>query len=165
MQIDILKVLLWSQIGASIETLENAIIKCPDKLWDNQANKSQYWDITYHTLFFLDLYLSESLEGFAPPTPFTTLLDKTGKKRPERVYSRNELQEYLEYCRKKCISKLESLTEDNALQQCGFSWVNGNIVELFIYNMRHVQHHAAQLNLILRQELDQGSTWVFKAKQ
>ena len=29
--------------------------------------------------------------------------------------------------------------------------------KLLLYNMRHVQHHAAQLNLLLRQSLDVGS--------
>jgi hypothetical protein len=30
--------------------------------------------------------------------------------------------------------------------------------------MRHVQHHAAQLNLILRQQIDSAPRWVVKAK-
>jgi len=30
--------------------------------------------------------------------------------------------------------------------------------------MRHVQHHAAQLNLILRQTIDSAPTWVSKTK-
>jgi len=30
--------------------------------------------------------------------------------------------------------------------------------------MRHVQHHAAQLNLILRQQIDSAPGWVAKAK-
>ena len=34
--------------------------------------------------------------------------------------------------------------------------------ELFLYNLRHVQHHAAQLNLILRQTIDRAPRWVVK---
>jgi len=30
--------------------------------------------------------------------------------------------------------------------------------------MRHVQHHAAQLNLILRQTIDSAPRWVAKTK-
>jgi uncharacterized damage-inducible protein DinB len=37
-------------------------------------------------------------------------------------------------------------------------------LELLLYNMRHVQHHAAQLNLILRQTIDSAPRWVGKAK-
>jgi hypothetical protein len=34
--------------------------------------------------------------------------------------------------------------------------------ELVLYNLRHVQHHAAQLNLILRQVVDAAPGWVSK---
>jgi hypothetical protein len=33
-----------------------------------------------------------------------------------------------------------------------------------LYNMRHVQHHAAQLNLILRQTIDSAPGWVVLTK-
>ena len=78
--------LVWSQLGAAIEALENAIAQCPDELWSDQSRKPGYWFLACHALL------------------------------------------------------------------------------LHLYNMRHVQHHAAQLNLILRQVLDKGSPWVFKAK-
>ena len=29
------------------------------------------------------------------------------------------------------------------------------ILEILLYNMRHTQHHAAQLNMMLRQDTDQ----------
>ena len=32
-------------------------------------------------------------------------------------------------------------------------------------NMRHVQHHAGQLNLILRQSIDSAPRWGFKSKK
>jgi len=39
------------------------------------------------------------------------------------------------------------------------------VEEILLYNMRHVQHHAAQLNQLLRQEIDQAPDWVFQATQ
>jgi hypothetical protein len=33
-----------------------------------------------------------------------------------------------------------------------------------LYNMRHVQHHVEQLNLILRQETDSAPEWVSRAR-
>ena len=36
--------------------------------------------------------------------------------------------------------------------------------ELLLHSMRHVQHHAAQLNLILRQSIDSAPRWVSRAK-
>jgi uncharacterized damage-inducible protein DinB len=37
--------------------------------------------------------------------------------------------------------------------------------ELLIYNMRHVQHHAAQLNMLLRERTNSAPNWVSKGGQ
>jgi hypothetical protein len=39
-----------------------------------------------------------------------------------------------------------------------------SFAELLLDNMRHVQHHAAQLNLILRQKTDSAPRWVATAR-
>ncbi len=52
---------LWAQFGGSIDMLENAIRACPDTLW-GAAERPPFWYLAYHTLFFLDLYLSPSIE-------------------------------------------------------------------------------------------------------
>ncbi|HSC39351.1 MAG TPA: hypothetical protein VLD19_15820 [Chitinophagaceae bacterium] len=36
--------------------------------------------------------------------------------------------------------------------------------ELLLYNMRHVQHHAAQLNMLLRQRINEAPYWASRAK-
>ena len=82
------RAILWQQFGAAIDMLENAIHACPDALWGDRARQPQFWYVAYHTLFFLDLYLSDSLEGFAPPAPFTlSEIDPAGVL-PDRVYSK-----------------------------------------------------------------------------
>jgi len=47
-------------------------------------------------------------------------------------------------------------------------WIEGkpmSFLELLLYNMRHVQEHAAQLNLFLGQNASDGaSDWVSRAK-
>src|SRR6184192_1916176 len=71
---------LWQQFGATIDMLENALLACPSthwngRLWSDQKDHplppeyAAFWSITHHTLFWLDLYLTGSLEGFAPPRP------------------------------------------------------------------------------------------------
>jgi hypothetical protein len=37
---------------------------------------------------------------------------------------------------------------------------NLTVAERYLYNMRHVQHHAAQLNLVLRQKTGSAPGWV-----
>jgi hypothetical protein len=158
------KTIIWQQFGAAIDMLENAIAACPDKLWGDRSRTSEFWYIAYHTLFFLDFYLSDSPEGFAPPAPFgLEELDPAGVL-PERVYTKDELKTYLEHGRKKCRATISALTDEKARQRCRFERPDVSAAELLLYNMRHVQHHAAQLNLILRQTIDSAPRWVSKAK-
>ena len=158
------KGMIWQQFGAAIDMLENAVVACPDDLWSDRSRRPEYWYLVYHTLFFLDLYLSDSVEGFTPPTPFNLdELDPAGLL-PERPYTKGELRAYLEHGRKKCQETIEALTDEKARQRCGFERPDVKVAELHLYNMRHVQHHAAQLNLILRQTVDSAPPWVSKAR-
>ena len=156
------KNIIWSQFGAAIEMLENGMKACPEKLWSDRSQRPEVWYMVFHTLFFLDCYLSDSLEVFTPPAPFTLDELDSAVILPKRVYSKVELQSYLEYGRKKCWQTMDALTEEEAERRCGFDWLELSVGELLIYNMRHVQHHAAQLNLILRQNIDSAPRWVRK---
>jgi len=158
------KTVVWQQFGAAIDTLENALVACPGELWSDRSRRPEFWYLVYHTLFWLDFNLSDSAEGFAPPAPFTLdEMDPAGLL-PERPYTKDELQAYLEHGRKKCRARIEALTDEQARQRWVFGTVDLSVAELLLYNMRHVQHHAAQLNLILRQTIDSTPHWVFKAK-
>ncbi len=169
---DTIKNAISQQFKSAIDMLENAILACPDQLWHVRLWKdpdlprsSEFWYITYHTLFWLDLYLSGSVEGFSPPLPFTLdELDPAGII-PERPYSKHELQTYLEHTRKKCRSVIDSLTEEKAHQLCVFPWGEITFVGLLLDNMRHVQEHVAQLNLILGQQINWNPKWVTNAKK
>ncbi|MEJ2599281.1 MAG: DinB family protein [Anaerolineales bacterium] len=167
-----LRTAVWRQFGAAIDMLANALRACPDELWKARVSNdsslppefSEFWYVAYHTLFWLDLYLSGSVEGFAPPSPFTLAeLDPAGVL-PERNYTRAELLTYLEHGRRKCRSVIEALTDDRARQPCRFTWGEVSFLELLLYNMRHVQEHAAQLNLVLGQQIGFAAPWVARPK-
>jgi hypothetical protein len=148
------------QFGAAIDMLDNAIRACPEELWGDRSQHIEFWYTAYHTLFWLDLYLTGSVEGFPPPAPFTLdELDPAGLL-PERVYAKAELQGYLDHCRRKCHATLDALTDDGAQRLCRFGWGEVTFAELLLYNMRHVQEHASQLSLILGQQTGSGPDWV-----
>ncbi len=156
---------IWQQFGASIDMLENAVRACPAEVWGDRSEPSEFWYIASHTLFWLDYYLAEDCENFAPPPPFgLEELDPAGVI-PARAYTPAELLTYLEYGRSKCRSAIQSLTDETMHQPCGSRRPGLSNVELLLYNMRHVQHHAAQLNLILRQKIDSAPQWVGKTKR
>lgn len=155
---------LWRQLGAAIDMLENAIVACPEELWLHPERRP--WHLAYHTLFFLDLYLSGTLEGFAPPSPFSlSELDPAGVL-PERPYTRAEMLAYLDHGRRKCRATLAALDDDTARRPAAFPWLPGfTLGELHLCSLRHVQHAAAQLNLLLRQTVDDAPAWVKRASE
>ena len=170
-----LRTALWEQLGATIDMLENALLACPDTLWHERIwgdpsdpslppGFASFWYVTSHTLFWLDLYLTGSSEGFAPPAPFNP-----DDELPERPYTRDELHTYLVQLRKKCQAIITELSEEKAHQPFTFPWPGGATVsyfELLLYTLRHVQEHAAQLSLFLGQHAvpDEALDWVPLAK-
>lgn len=159
---------IWKQFGAAIEMLEKAIRTCPDELWvpavrvENRESW-EFWYIAYHALFWLDLYLSGEVEGFAPPAPFTLdELDPQGVF-PGRPFTKEELLAYLRHGRQKCQSTIAALTDDAAARHCSFPWGELSFGELLLDNMRHVTAHAAELSLLIGQMTGAGPGWVSRA--
>ena len=165
------KDIIWNQFGAAIDMLDNALRACPEELWRERLHHergvppefAEFWYVGYHALFWLDFYLSESVEGFAPPAPFT-LSELEAGLFPERVYTKAELQTYLEHGRNKCLARLETLTDEMTAQRIRPDWPEMSVAELHIYNLRHIQEHATQLSLFLGQRVGSAPSWVGKAR-
>ena len=156
--------MVWRQFGAAIDMLGNAIEACPASVWADRSQNPQFWYVAYHTLFFLDYYLSDGPTEFAPPAPFTlSELDPSGVM-PERVYTKAELEGYLDHGRHKCREVLQAWTAEWGRGPCGFGKLTMTRDELQLRSMRHVQHHTAQLNLILRQRVDDAPRWVSRTE-
>jgi len=157
---DLLSDIISHQFGASIDMIERAIDACPEALWSDRTQNPEYWYVTFHTLFWLDLYVGGTVQGFTPPAPFSLdELDPAGII-PSEPYSKQQLRDYLSHCRKKLRQSLESLTPEKAGERCMVEWIDASYSELLLYTMRHVQHHAGQLNLILRQKTNSAPRWV-----
>jgi hypothetical protein len=145
--------------------LGDAIRLCPDHLWTlvlwkdpDDEQYGQFWFIAYHALFWLDLFLTGTLEGFAPPSPFIR------GALPERPYTKDQILAYLGVCREKCKATIEGLTDEKAQQVCVFEWMEPSFLELQMYSMRHVQEQATQLSLVLGQHDVTGFDWVVSAR-
>ena len=148
---------VWSQLGASIDMLENAINMCPDEHWDTTLN---FWYTSYHCIFWTDYYLTTEPSKFEPPTPFTfSEFDPTGKK-PDRTYNKTEVLTYLEHCRQKAKNLFNGLSAEQFESRWINDYKNYSLLEILLYNLRHIQHHSAQLNLLLRQQTNNAPTWV-----
>ena len=171
---------LWRQFGAAIGMLDNAVAACPTELWQERLWRTtppsdfppqfaEFWYVTFHTLVWLDLYLSGvPEEDFAPPVPFAQGGLDSLEALPERPYTKEELRAYLASTRRKCYSTLVALTDEQAHRPVEYPWSEGQAIsflELQIYNLGHVQEHAAQLSMFIGQNATLGaSDWVTRAK-
>ena len=167
--------ILWRQFGAAIDMFGDTLRDCPDDLWDKKlwgdqpdqwvaADFSTFGYVGYHTLFWLDLYLTgEAEEHFAPPAPFSIAEMKAGEVLP-RIYTRDELLTYLAYCRQKCQELIAALTSEQAYRLCRYPWGEVPYVELQLYNLRHVQEHGAQLRMFLGQQAGKSARWTARAR-
>ena len=167
--------MLWRQFGAAIDMLSDCLGDCPDELWEKRlwedqrdqwvaAGFSTFWYLGYHALFWLDLYLTGAEEGFAPPAPFDLVEMESGEVLP-RTYTREELLGYLEHCRRRCQETISGMSNEQAHRFCRFSWGELPFAELQLYNLRHVQEHAAQLRMFLGQQAGRSADWVARAKE
>ncbi len=153
--------MLWRQFALALDALDDALRTCPDELWEGRlwedepeqwvaAGFSAYWYLGYHTLFWLDLYLTGAEEGFVPPAPFD-LVEMEANETLPRIYTREELLGYLTLCRRRCQDTIATLSVEQAHRVCRFPWGEVPFAELLLYTLRHVQEHAAQLHLFLGQ--------------
>ena len=157
---------LWPQFGAAIGMLENALVACPDALWQERIwpdppppefppHFAEFWYVAFHAIVWLDLYLAGvPEEEFAPPSPFAQGMLDSVEAQPERPYTREELHAYLASVRQKRHATLAALTDEQARRPVAYPWSDWqpiSYLELLLYTMRHVQEHAAQLCLFLSQ--------------
>lgn len=159
--------MLWRQFAITIDALGDALRNCPDqfwaaRLWQDEPDQwvaagfGTFWYLGYHTLFWLDLYLTGAEEGFVPPEPFDLIEMEAGEVLP-RVYTRAELLGYLDHCRNTCEQTISGLSQEEAYRLCRFPWGEVPYAELLLYTMRHVQEHATQLQLFLGQHAQPGN--------
>lgn len=155
--------MIRQQFGAAIDTLEGVIHACPDAHWTVGLPQRQPWYLAFHTLFWLDLYLSEQAATYQPPKPFT-LGELQPDVFPEKPYPKELLLDWLEACRISLAARIMTIrTEEGARRSCRLHWGEMQAGELLLYNMRHVQHHAAQLNFIIRNAGAEPAPWVMRA--
>lgn len=162
--------IVWNQFGASIDMLINVVSNCPNNFFEQNP---RFYYIAFHSTIFLDYYLTIPPSNFVPLLAFTQKEDKDRPKEsiddliPDKVYSKQEVVDYLIKSREKCRQLIDSLTEEKLSER----FKEGDepndmdypILEILLYNMRHTQHHTAQLNMLLRQDIEKHVGWSFRA--
>ena len=143
--------IIISQYLAALEMLKQTIVKCPDSLWDDPEDKTRFWHVAYHALFYTHLYLQDSEQDFIPWSKHRNEYQYIGQvpwpphAAPQigEPYDRDSLLEYLAVCQAQVVERLQQV--DLEARSSGFEWLPFGKLELQIYTLRHLQQHTGEL--------------------
>jgi DinB superfamily len=144
------KKVIQAQFLAALEMLKQAVVKCPDSLWNAAEDRNKFWHIAYHALFYTHLYLQDSEKDFKPWENHRDEYQFMGQvpwppHTPPKIgepYTREEMLAYLAFVRKQVQERVPALNLEAA---SGFDWQPFGKLELQFYNIRHLQQHAGEL--------------------
>jgi hypothetical protein len=144
------KKILADQFEAALCMMDHCIRACPPQHWEGKIANGTFRWAAYHTLFFVDLYLSR---GDEDAFVLRDLHHRGGDEREPVAcpgLSIDETLAYVAICRQKMLETLAGETAESLQGPCGFSYRKISRGELYVYNIRHVQHHTGQLSACLR---------------
>ncbi len=164
--IELVKSSLLGQFEAAVSMLGESLANWPDAHFQAPVHKLSFDQALFHTLFFTDLYLGESLDDQREqafhrghPVDFGDYEELENRSRKNH-YSREFLVEYLAFCRAKLREVIAAETEVTLTAISQIPWLSMSRLEAHEYNMRHVQHHAGQLILKMRMNDFHEAGWV-----
>lgn len=164
-----IKNVVKSQFKAGLAMLKNSITQCSDELWSDDSYSNRFGNVAYHVLFFVDFYSSQSEATFKPWHKQLQGAHELGeitwnealKDANKHLYSKEEMLEYIDYI----LTHLDQRVDELDLNgESGFEWLPFNKMELQFYNIRHLQHHTAQLIERIREKQQIGIQWVGRGK-
>jgi hypothetical protein len=165
----------WYNFSAEIDMLIDVLHRCPEHLW---MRRDRFFFMAYHTTIFLDYYLAAPVSNFNPPLPYS--LADPGKLPehaiddviPNETYPRDQVQRWLgalkSSSRVRILESSDAELTDRWIQDdelnvhlgCPSLVRDYSLLEILFYNLRHIQHHIAQLNQLLRAEGIQAADWI-----
>jgi hypothetical protein len=142
--------ILMSQYLAALEMLKQTITECPAALWNSPDDKTKFWQIAYHALFYTHLYLQDSEQTFTPWLKHRPEYQFIGQvpwppHSPPQIgepYDQETVLEYLAFCQRQVTERVPQVNGD---APSGFEWLPFSKLELQLYTLRHIQQHTGEL--------------------
>lgn len=162
---DTMKTLILNQMMATLDTLNYCIETCPDSEWQEDHKDAPFSQVVFHTLFYTDFYLGRDTVPFKEQpfhlnhTDIFSDYEEMENKIPENLYEKQFCQNYLAHCKAKLKATVEAETAETLAGESGIDFRKISRAELYVYNMRHIQHHAAQLGLRIQMVTGKEMPW------
>ncbi|MHA2495687.1 MAG: DinB family protein [Candidatus Hodarchaeales archaeon] len=154
------------QYGAALKMLENIITSCQAELWEDAKRETVVSQVVYHTLFFIDYYLSkdsnerDKFQGKLGPD---YMGERTDGMEWDKIFSKEELLDYLGDIRQKATTRFTNLTLDELQDESLFHWHGSSVLSSLLYNLRHIMLHVGALHVRLNLVAKEPMKWVSKA--
>jgi DinB superfamily len=163
--LETLRKLIIHQFEAAASTINACIDQCPDAAWNGPVVNLKFCQATFHALFYADYYLGQTEEDFRKE-PFHREnahvfrdYEELEPRAPVLLYEKPWIKTYVQYCRKRCHEVVGAETADELTAKTKFPRKDFSRAELHVYNIRHLQHHAAQLSMRLRLDSQTDIPW------
>ena len=157
--------LISKQYEAALCMLDSCIEQCPEESWNAPVVNLHFCQVAFHVLF-TDFYL-ESTEDTIRDQDFHRVnadafrdYEELEDRKQQLLYDRSFIKDYVQHCREKSTRVVSNETEQTLTARCGFTRRDCSRAELHVLNIRHIQHHTAQLSLKLKLDTNAGVNWI-----
>jgi len=163
--------IILHQFEAAMSTLHQCIQNCPENEWNKEHPDSPFSQVLFHTLIFTDVYLGRSEEAIKiqefhlQNKEIFRDYEELEDRKPVNLYSKEEIERYFKFLIKKGFEEINKETEKTFYGESGFSFRKFPRLELYVYLIRHIQHHAAQLGLRVQLSTGKELKWVGSGKE
>lgn len=129
------KQVIQSQYLASLDMLKQAIVKCPQTMWNTPQDKDKFWFKAYHAIYYAHLYLQPTRKEFVR-------WKKYGKPVSRAPLSKEEVLEYLKFAEQEVARRVPVI---DFKAGSGFQEIHVDKLELQFVSIRHIQQHTGEL--------------------
>jgi len=130
-----IKPILQSQYLSALAMLKQAIVQCPPEAWDDPRDKDKFWFVANHALHFAHQYLKAKDKGYPR-------WEQRRHSNPGKPFTKAEILQKLAQVEKDVFEQIALMDLE---EKTGAAGALANKLELQIYNIRHIQHHAGEL--------------------
>jgi hypothetical protein len=158
--------ILASQYKASLGMLRHALDKVPEEQWNIEDYNNPNWQIAYHVLWATKFYLGANPESYIPFENAIEGAQSLGGTQDwenpdegvivEGFHTKEELLSFMNIIENNLQSAIEAFPLTN---NSGFEWYPYSRLEFHLNNIRHIQHHTAQIIERLKAKGITGFPW------
>lgn len=151
------------QYGAALKMLENTIVECDEELWQDSKTDTIISQVIYHTLYFVDFYLSKNeVERDSFDGKYGDDVDTFHE--PNRLFTKEQLTTYLHEVKDKVEKRFKELTIQELNGPPLFEKQGSSKLSNLLNDLRHVMLHVGALHVRLNAVGKRPLQWISRVQ-